>query len=258
MQINDMFVFAHRGMSSDFPENTILSYQAARNSGARFIELDVQLTLCGKLVCIHDRTLDRTTNGSGLVSDYTYEQLKALDAGYRFTDSEGEYLHRGKGISIPLLEDVLTTFSDVFFSIELKDSSPGAREALVELIRKLNAFDRVMLNLIGLKSSAARKLRKMDRRLRTGHTVSEFVQFYLLTLLGLGRLFKPRGIAFEIPVQKYGVTLVKPELIDTLRAKNVALIVWTINDLDTALALEKLGVSAIMSDSSELINRFST
>ena len=71
-----MKVFGHRGYSGMYPENTMLSFQKAAETGCYGIELDVQLTKDGRLVVIHDETIDRTTDGTGAVVDYTFEELR--------------------------------------------------------------------------------------------------------------------------------------------------------------------------------------
>ena len=93
VSIKEQIIIAHRGASGHAPENTLLSYQRALKFRAQMIELDVHETNDGELVCIHDPTVDRTTDGSGEIHRLTYKELQDLDAG------EGE--------RIPLLEDVL-------------------------------------------------------------------------------------------------------------------------------------------------------
>ena len=75
-----MKVMAHRGYSGKYPENTMLAFEEAAKTGADGIELDVQLTKDGQVVVIHDERIDRTTDGSGWVKDYTYEELKKFNA----------------------------------------------------------------------------------------------------------------------------------------------------------------------------------
>lgn len=93
-------IFAHRGAAGTYPENTMISFEAAESFKADGIELDVQLTKDGKVVVIHDETVDRTTNGKGAVRNYLYEDLCKLDASYKFGDKVGF-------CKIPLLEEVL-------------------------------------------------------------------------------------------------------------------------------------------------------
>ena len=81
--------FGHRGCSGNYPENTMLAFQKAIEAGADGIELDVQFSKDGRLVIIHDETLDRTTTGKGLVKNHTLEELKSLDASYKFAGQYG-------------------------------------------------------------------------------------------------------------------------------------------------------------------------
>jgi glycerophosphoryl diester phosphodiesterase len=78
-------VIAHRGEHRAHPENTLPAFQAAIDAGADFFELDVRTTADGRLVLMHDRTVDRTTNGVGTVREMTFDQIRALDAGTKFS-----------------------------------------------------------------------------------------------------------------------------------------------------------------------------
>jgi glycerophosphoryl diester phosphodiesterase len=98
-----LMVIAHRGASSYVPENTFAAFDLALQMGVRHIELDVQLTSDGHLVVIHDDTVDRTTNGSGLVTRHTLESLRGLDAGSWFGT-------RFAGECIPLFDEVLARY----------------------------------------------------------------------------------------------------------------------------------------------------
>src|SRR5579862_7304097 len=82
-----MWVIAHRGASAFAPENTLAAFETAMEMGASFIETDLQLSRDAHLVAIHDETLDRTTNGSGLVAAKTLDELRQLDAGAWFKDN---------------------------------------------------------------------------------------------------------------------------------------------------------------------------
>ena len=75
------FVVAHRGASAERPEHTLAAYELALKEGADGVECDVRLTRDGHLVCVHDRRVDRTSNGTGLVSEMTLAQLRELDYG---------------------------------------------------------------------------------------------------------------------------------------------------------------------------------
>ena len=97
-------VIAHRGSSSEAPENTLRAFEAAVGRGADAIELDVRLTADGAPVVIHDATLDRTTDRTGPVAALTLAELRAVDAGWHFTFDQGRTNPcRGSDVRIPTL-----------------------------------------------------------------------------------------------------------------------------------------------------------
>lgn len=124
-------VIAHRGASTLAPENTIIAFEKACELSCDAFECDVHLSKDGELIVIHDSTLDRTTNGSGEVSNYTLCQLKKLDAGIKFSE---EY----KGVTIPTLEETIkfAVLNNLLIEIELKGNYPGIEEKTIELINK--------------------------------------------------------------------------------------------------------------------------
>src|SRR5678815_944901 len=99
-------VFAHRGGCELGPENTIAAFDIGMSTGADGLELDVHLSVDGVVVVHHDKTLDRTTNGSGPIAARTADELARVDAGYWYKRG-GEYPFRGRGIGVPTLREVL-------------------------------------------------------------------------------------------------------------------------------------------------------
>ena len=96
---------------------------------------------------LHDDTVDRTTDGKGRINDLALEKVKTLDAGYRFTPDDGKtFPFRGKGITIPLFFEVLSSAPASRFLIEMKNQ-PGIVEPTVAALREANALDRVVLAL---------------------------------------------------------------------------------------------------------------
>jgi glycerophosphoryl diester phosphodiesterase len=140
-------VIAHRGYRTRYPENTLAAFQAALDAGVDMIELDVLLSKDRKMVVIHDASLDRTTNGQGMVSDYTLSELKALDAGSWFDPCFKEE-------RLPTLEEVLERVDGrVPLNIEIKRSAyephhpPDAIEnQLVELLRQKNYLESALIS----------------------------------------------------------------------------------------------------------------
>ncbi|WP_335342380.1 glycerophosphodiester phosphodiesterase [Polycladomyces zharkentensis] len=150
-------MFAHRGSSAAAPENTMAAFELAVKAGAGGVELDVQLTRDGRVVVIHDETLDRTTNGSGWVKDHEWETLRRLDAGSWWNP-------RFSSERIPLLEDVLDLLSntDMIINIELKNGwvrYPGLETAVLACIDRFRMAERVILS--SFNHNSLRMLRGM-------------------------------------------------------------------------------------------------
>jgi glycerophosphoryl diester phosphodiesterase len=104
---------AHRGHSIAYPENTLEAYRKAIELGIEMIECDVNITIDGKLVMMHDTTLDRTTSGSGRVSAATWEEIQQLDAG-------GKFKPEFAGVRVPSTEETLLLYKETGFCPVLK------------------------------------------------------------------------------------------------------------------------------------------
>ncbi|MGG4410141.1 glycerophosphodiester phosphodiesterase [Niallia taxi] len=135
-------IFAHRGYSARFPENTMRAFIEAEGTLANGIELDVQLTKDGEIVVIHDETVDRTTNGTGYVVDYNYSDLRKLQASYKFTESN---------VQIPSLKEVFEWMqsNNLLCNIEFKNNNvpyEGLEEKTIALIREFGISDRIIFS----------------------------------------------------------------------------------------------------------------
>ncbi|MEA2070241.1 MAG: glycerophosphodiester phosphodiesterase [Asgard group archaeon] len=142
-------VMAHRGDSKAFPENSLPSFENALKLGADVIETDLRLTKDNRLVCFHDRRVNRLTNGKGRVKNYTLLDLKELELGYDFSiiiDNEVNYPWRGKGLEILSLQEILTMFPKIRFNLDIKDRLPEAIIQLTKLLHTLDAENRVMVS----------------------------------------------------------------------------------------------------------------
>ncbi|OEH94504.1 glycerophosphodiester phosphodiesterase [Bacillus solimangrovi] len=136
-------IFGHRGAAGHFPENTMLSFQAAYECGADGIELDVHKSKDGELVVIHDEKINRTTNGKGYVKDHTYDELKSFNAAVKWPEYSFQV--------IPRLEDVLEWIAKkpLYLNIELKNNVLFYRdieEKLVRLLRKHKLTEQIILS----------------------------------------------------------------------------------------------------------------
>lgn len=146
-----MMIMGHRGAKALEPENTRLSIKRAMEIGVDAVEIDVHLTQDQEIVVIHDSTVDRTTNGTGLVGSYTLEDIKKLDA--------------GKGEKIPTLEEVIDlTKGRVRLVIELKEE--GTEKKVIELIERDNLYDTTYV--ISFWHMLVKRVKEMDRGIKTG------------------------------------------------------------------------------------------
>ena len=238
---------AHRGSGLLWPENTMVAFQGAVDLGYRYLETDLQITRDGVLVTIHDDTVDRTTDGAGLVSDYSLEELRTLDAGYRF-ERDGDYRHRGQGVQVPTLEELATTYPDGVFTLDLK--SDGMEAALVDLIRRLDLWDRVIVG--SFRGSRLRRFRSLaDRPVAISAGPAEIIRFLAAARTHLP--YRPRADSFQVPVKDRGITIVTSRTVRAARRLGVPLIVWTINHPAEMEELLDLGVDGLITDRPDLL-----
>lgn len=137
-------IIAHRGFSGHYPENTLRAFQEALKLKVDAVELDVRRTQDSALVVIHDETVDRTTNGSGYVSELTWDEIKSLDAGIKKDKNfAGEH--------IPTLDDTLELVNgQTMLIVEIKE--PDTVAQIVDSIKRHNAHDWV--NLVSFHAEA--------------------------------------------------------------------------------------------------------
>ncbi len=133
-------IIGHRGVSGLAPEHTFPSYDLVKKQKGDYIEIDIQMTKDGKLVAMHDTSVDRTTDGTGEVRDKTLEEIKQLDAGSWFNKKYPEYAKpEYNGLKVPTLEEIFQRYGrDAHYYIETKspDVYPGMEEKLLNLLKE--------------------------------------------------------------------------------------------------------------------------
>src|SRR5712664_4836635 len=207
------------------------AFKKAVAIGATFIETDLQMSRDAHLVAIHDATVDRTTNGQGIVHDMTLSELRKLDAGSWFGS---EFI----GERIPTLEELLafSKKNDVVFYLELKpQGSWGGEHALIGALRESGEIPRAVV--ISFDASVVLKLRKIEPTLMTG-------------LLYDGQIENPLEKAVAIGARQLVIRgdLVTPALIAEVRRKDLQVVCWTVNHPAHMRMLATAGVDGIMSD----------
>jgi len=133
-----VFVVAHRGASAYAPENTMPAFEEAVRLGADYVETDLRATRDGAIVCVHDARVDRTTTGTGLVSELTVDEVRRLDAGFWFSPSF-------RGVKIPLLEEFLDFLADRGVGGFLEIKQPGIELEVVSKVMRWGLEEKVVV-----------------------------------------------------------------------------------------------------------------
>ncbi|MET3729706.1 glycerophosphoryl diester phosphodiesterase [Fictibacillus halophilus] len=165
----DILNVAHRGASGYAPEHTITSYKMGEKMHGDYIEVDLQMTKDGELIAMHDETLDRTTNGTGQVKDFTLEEIKQLDAGSWFNEkypeqAKAEY----EGLQVPTLEEVFETFGkNANYYIETKSPEvyPGMEQKLVDVVNEYG-INKDKLLVQSFSSESLLKMNEIDHSVK--------------------------------------------------------------------------------------------
>lgn len=226
-------IWAHRGARTDAPENTIEAFAKAIADGADGVELDVQLSRDGHPVVIHDETLQRTTDGTGLVKDHTLAELKALDA------SGGRAGFAG--VHIPQLGEVLELVagSNLKLNIELKNSEVeylGLEQIVLDAVAAAQLTDRVVLSSFS-RPSVARLVKLTGIEVGLLFEINQLLLAPWQTAVALG------ARALHPPRRRTTAHLVKRS-----HAVGLNVRVWTANEPQRITRLIDLGVEGIFTD----------
>jgi glycerophosphoryl diester phosphodiesterase len=221
-------VIAHRGASAEAPENTLPAFEAAVRRGADAFELDVRLTADGAPVVIHDDTLDRTTDGSGLVRSHTLAELRSVDAGARFTPDRGRtYPYRGGEARIPTLGEVLWAFPRMPVLLEIKE--PEAQEAVRKVLLQEDATERCV---VASEDQAALRLFDEPPFVR-GASSAEISALYWAAMLRR-RPPAPPYRCLSVPERYRGLPVPTRPFIGAARELGCPVHVWTVNQRGAA------------------------
>jgi glycerophosphoryl diester phosphodiesterase len=246
-------VFAHQGGARLWPANTLLAFRHAAALGAEVIDTDLRTTRDGALVLMHDARVDRTTDGAGAVAELTLAEVKRLDAGYRFSSDGGATTPwRGKGVSVPTLDEALAALPGQRFGIEMKDGEPAAIGPVLCAALRRHGMQRQAL----VSSFAQERLdafRAACPEVATSASVAEVRNFYLLHALGIAALASPAYQSLQIPRRFGAITLASEGLVADAHARGLAVQAWTISDPAEMHLLIALGVDGINTDVPDLL-----
>ena len=229
-------IFAHRGYSGKYPENTMIAFKKALECGVDGIELDVQLTKDGEVVIIHDETIDRTTTGKGFVIDYTYEELEKFDASFKFKD-----LGFNK---IPTLREYfqLVKDYDIVTNVELKtgiNEYLGIEEKVWELIKEYNLEKKVIIS--SFNHFSVMRMKKIAPQLKYGFLSEDWI-------IDAGKYTHSHGVQCYHPRFNNLV----PDVIKELKKYNLEINTWTVNLEEDMRYLYSNNIDVIITNYPEL------
>jgi len=237
-------IWAHRGASAYAPENTMAAFKLAVEMGADGIELDVRESRDGRLMVIHDETVDRTGNGSGRVADMSCQELKALD----FSNGFEPY----RGVRIPTLKEVYGFIRTTRLTVNVEVKSEGAEGAgmvdkLLALEKEMGMQGRVLYS--SFNHYVLRDILRAEPDARTGLLYME----PLLDPWAYARYCKAKAIH-----PHYRILLEGPDLqavMEGCREADIAVHAWTVNDAESMEKLAEAGVDAVITNVPDLARR---
>ncbi|PKJ54026.1 glycerophosphodiester phosphodiesterase [Bacillus sp. SN10] len=241
-QSNQIKNIAHRGASAYAPEHTILAYKLGQQLKGDYIEIDLQMTKDGHLVAMHDETVNRTTNGTGLVKEHTLEEIKRLNTGSFFNEKHPNFAKKEyENAKVPTLEEIIETFGhNANYYIETKspDEYPGMEEKLLEMIQQYKISDKVIIQ--SFSEESLQKLRSLNINIPLVQLLSykkavqlteSEIEKYKTYCIGLGMNYKYIDLDYVKKIKKHGLE-VHPFTVDN-ETDMKKLILWGVDGMFT-------------------------
>lgn len=232
-------IFGHRGFSGNYPENTMLAFEKAIEVGSDGIELDVHLTKDNVIVICHDELIDRTSNGTGYIKDYTYDELCKFDFYGRF---EGQFEFQ----RIPTLREYLELVKPIdgfITNIELKTGVfeyPGIEKAVIDMLEEFDIKDRIILS--SFNHYTILRCREIAPEVKTGFLTETWILD-----------------AWDY-TKKYAVECIHPDFsyltkenIKKLQAAGVEINTWTVNNEEDIKRLAQANVDSLIGNYPDLM-----
>ncbi len=247
----DIVNVAHRGASGYAPEHTLVSYAMGEKLHGDYIEIDLQMTKDGQLIAMHDESVNRTTNGDGLVKDMTLNQIKQLDAGSWFNEAYPTYAKpEYRGLKVPTLEEVFKKFGkNKKYYIETKspDVYPGMEKELLRLINKYKVNKKFLL-VQSFSPESLKEMHKLDSSIKLIQLIS----------------YKENAVITDdqiATVKEYAVglgpnhTYLNKEYVQKVVNSGLALHPYTVNDKVRMKTLIDWGVTGMFTNFPDLLHQ---
>ncbi len=250
------WIIAHGGLKKMFPENTMTAFDGAVGLGVDALEMDITLTKDNQLVTHHDLTIDRMSDGSGNVRDYTHEELLGFNFGHGFRDLDGNLSYRDQFVEIGLLEHVMEKYGHLYpLMIEIKDKGEDGKlagEILYSMIEDYSIMNSVIVFSFD-KEVMDHFYEISNGEIVIGSSQEETEDFVFSGLSGMEYLYRPKASVVAIPLKAAGIPLDMKRIINSAHRRNMAVHYWTIDDPEVMKDLILKGVDGIMTDRADVM-----
>ncbi len=247
-------VIAHADDSGQglWPGNTMRFLEGVAGLGVDVLEMDVHMSKDGHVVLMHDDRVDRTTDGSNLVSDLTLEEIKALEVGGNWSQDGGAtYPYRGQGLQVPTIEEVFQRFPDYAMVIEIKQESPSMAAPFCAIIRRYDMGEKVLVP--SFSDQAMTEFRAACPEVATAASSGEVRKFVIANFLLATNLLNPAYQAFQVPEMRGRIPVVIPHFVNSAQDHNLQVHIWTINEKADMRRFLEMGVDGIMTDRPDVL-----
>ncbi len=239
-------VIAHRGGARQWPGETLFAFEQALALGVDVIEMDVHSTKDDVLVLMHNPTVDETTEGSGPVHGFKFEDLRKLDAGYRWTADGKTFPFRGQGIRVPTLEEILERFPGQRMNIEIKQTEPNIVGAFAEMIRKHKMRDKVLV--AAMSDKVMEEFRRVEPDVATSAARMELIKFVAMSKLSPSSVKAPATDSIQVKSKFSFLPIMSARVVRAAHRLGLPIHAWTVNDLADMRRVISLGVDGIITD----------
>ena len=222
---------AHQGGNKVYPDESLLAFTNAINMGIQVIELDVHRSRDGIIVINHDDTIDRLTDGTGLIRQMSWAELRQVDGAYNWSPDGLTYPYRGKEIKILSLIEVMDAFPQQMYDIEIKQHDPPLEKDLCDLLRQYGvAADQVIVD--SFRDETLTRFHDICPEVATSLPVIQGTILYILRRVGLERLLPLDAVVAQLPTTfstKLGQLELDRRYINAFAKGNRQVWVWTVN-----------------------------
>ena len=240
-------LIGHRGVKDLCPENTLESILKAFDLGLSFVEIDVKISKDRVPILLHDDTLDRTTNGSGLAIDYDYENIKKLDAGKFF-------YKENTNIFVPKLEDILSLCTNYNgnLNIELKPNKKFEKENVYQIYKIIKNINQIDIFFSSFDMISILEISKLYPQSIRSFLLDDFKEYNIDDLISI-------SINYDLKVCGLNIDLVTADIIKKIKESNMAITVYSDKNINLSSATDifSIGVDSIFVDNPlDLLGKF--